>query len=170
VAVWRLIVDAIGPFANTTPPGRPGSGVLSFSCQEGARREYVDANAVLVGQKVVVVGDKGRLRRNTQRCEFPILGIRDEDEALRIDGTKKLHLGPEKINYPLPVEGRNLAEDHLGLSAGRLVPNHLKATLPDGCEDARGCAFQVEARRDEHVGVDYNPSHEHPLETIERRT
>ena len=27
----------------------PGSGVLSFSCQEGSRRQYVDANAVLMG-------------------------------------------------------------------------------------------------------------------------
>ena len=28
--------------------GRPGSRVLSLSCQEGARREYVNANAILM--------------------------------------------------------------------------------------------------------------------------
>jgi hypothetical protein len=35
-----------GQLANTTPPGRLGSGVLSLSCQEGARRECVDANDI----------------------------------------------------------------------------------------------------------------------------
>ena len=51
--------------------------------------------------KVVVVGDEWRLRRNTQRCEFPIFRIRDEDEALRIDGTKKLRLGLKQISNSL---------------------------------------------------------------------
>ena len=53
--------------------------------------------------KVVVVGDEWRLRRNTQRCEFPIFRIRDKDEALRIDGAKKLGLGLEQISNTLPV-------------------------------------------------------------------
>jgi hypothetical protein len=94
-------------------------------------------------------------------------GIRDEDEPLRIDGVKKLHLGPEKISNPLPGEGQNLAHDQLGLPAGRLIPDQLKATLPDRCEDTRGCAFRVKARCDEHVGIDYNPSHEHSSGTME---
>ena len=66
----------------------------------------------------------------------------------------------EKIGDPLPVEVRNPPQDHLGLPSRRLVPDWLKATLPDACEDTRGCASRVEARGDEHVGVDYNPSHE----------
>ena len=61
--------------------------------------------------KVVVVGDEWRLRRNTQRCEFPIFWIRDEDEALRVDGAKKLRLRMEQISNSLPVEARNLAQD-----------------------------------------------------------
>src|SRR5208282_2748106 len=76
----------------------PGSGVFSFSCQEVARRQYVDANDIPMSQKVVVVGDERCLRRGAQRREFPILWIRDEDEALRIDGASKLPLGLEKIS------------------------------------------------------------------------
>src|SRR6516162_3428832 len=41
----------------------------------------------------------------------------------------------------------------------RLIPDQLKASLPDGCQDARGCAPRVEARCNKHVGVDYNPFH-----------
>ena|SRR6516162_6368159 len=41
----------------------------------------------------------------------------------------------------------------------RLIPDQLKASLPDGCQDARGCAPRVEARRNKHVGDDYNPFH-----------
>ena len=85
-------------------------------------------------------------------ANFPILGIRDEDEPLRIGRVKKLHLGPGKVSNPLPVERGNLAHNQLGLPAGRLIPDQLKATLPDRCEDTRGCASRVKARRDEHVG------------------
>ena len=91
-----------------------------------------------------------------------MLGIRDADEAVRIDGASKLRLGLEKISDPLPVEVRNSPQDHLGLLSGGLVPDQLKAAFPDGCKDLRGRASRVEARRNEHVGVDYNPSHEHP--------
>jgi len=66
---------------------------------------------------VVVVRDYVRLRRNAQRCEFPILWIRDEDEALRIDGAKKLRFGLEKISDAFPVQVRDLAQDSLGGSA-----------------------------------------------------
>jgi hypothetical protein len=76
-----------------------------YRARKGARREYVDANATLIGWKVVVVGDEWRLRRNTQRCEFPILRVRNENEALRIDGAEKLRLGLEKISNPTPSRG-----------------------------------------------------------------
>src|SRR5262249_31213815 len=48
---------------------------------------------------------------------------------------------------------------HLDLASGRLVPDQVKAFVPDGCRDARGCAPRVEASRNKHVGVDYNPFH-----------
>jgi hypothetical protein len=79
--------------------------------------------------------------------------------VLRIDRVSEFHLRLEKISDTLPVEGRNSPQDHLGLPSGRLVPDQLKAALPDSCEDTCGCTSRVEARRDEHIGVDYNPSH-----------
>src|SRR5262249_34727000 len=48
-----------------------------------------------------------------------------------------------------------------GLTAGWLVPDQLKTALPDACEDTCGCTSPGETRPDEHVGVDYNPAHEH---------
>ena len=50
-------------------------GVLSRSCQEGARRQHVDANDIPLRQEVIVVGNEWCLRRCTQRCEFPIIAI-----------------------------------------------------------------------------------------------
>jgi hypothetical protein len=67
--------------------------------------------------------------------------------------------GRNRSVTPQPIEARNPAQDCLGLTSGRLVPDQEKMSLPNGRENARGCASAVEARRDEYVGIDHNPVH-----------
>ena len=69
-------------FSIVPPASRcgPGSGVLSRSCQEGARRERVDPNYALIRQQIIVVGDQRPFRRCAQRCDFSIVPIPDEDK------------------------------------------------------------------------------------------
>ena len=133
--------------------------VQSVSRHEGARRKDLDANRTLLRQDVVVIGYEWRCRRCAQRYEFSIVSIRDHDKSVGIDGTGKLTLRPEQIRDPQPIEARNPAQDCLGLTSGRLVPDQEKMFLPNGRENARGCASAVEARRDEYVGIDHNPVH-----------
>ena len=76
------------------------------SCQEGARRECVDANYISIRQQVVVVDDERSFRRCAQRCDtctpdaLVRSGTRDRFEARylgergfidRIDGDSRTH-------------------------------------------------------------------------------
>ena len=69
-------------FSTVSPASRrgSGSGTLSRSCQEGARRERVDPNYALIRQQIIVVGDQRPFRRCAQRCDFSIVPIPDEDK------------------------------------------------------------------------------------------
>ena len=82
---------------------------------------------------MIVVGDEGPFRRCAQRCKFSIVPIPDEDEGVRIDGPGKLPFWLEENSNPLPVEAWNSAQDHFSLALGRLIPDQLKASLPNGC-------------------------------------
>ena len=105
---------------------------------------------------MVVIGYKWRFRRCAQRCRFSIVPIRDHDRGVGIEGPVN-SLWLVQIRDPSPIEARNSAQDCLGRATGRLVTNQLKVSLPDCRENARGCAFSVEPRRDKHVGIDHNP-------------
>ena len=98
-------------FSIVPPASRcgPGSGVLSRSCQEGARRERVDPNYALIRQQIIVVGDQRPFRRCAQRCDFSIVPIPDEDNGAKIDGAGKLPFWLEEISEFLPVEAPNSA-------------------------------------------------------------
>ena len=74
---------------------------------------------------------------------------RDHDKSVGIDGTGELTLWQEQIRDPRPMEARNPGQNRLGLASGRLVPDQQKMSLPNGRENARGCARAVETRRDE---------------------
>ena len=103
----RKFCRDLGKHLSTRVPGAPGSGVLSLSCQEGARRECVDPNYIPIRQQMIVVGDEGPFRCCAQRCEFSIVPIADEDEGVRIDGAGKLPFWLEENSDPLPVEAWN---------------------------------------------------------------
>jgi hypothetical protein len=57
------------------------------------------------------------------------------------------------------MEGRNSAQNKLGLAPGRFVPNQLKASFPDSREHTRRCSYRVEARGYEDIRVDDKPFH-----------
>src|SRR5205807_5038909 len=71
----------------------------------------------------------------------------------------KLSLWPKEISEHIPTEGRNSAQNKLGLAPGRFVPDQLKTSLPDSRKDMLRCASRVEARGYEDIRVDDNPFH-----------
>ena len=75
-------------FSIVPPASRcgPGSGVLSRSCQEGARRKRIDPNYTPIRQQIIVVGDQRPFRRCAQRCEFSIVRSRTRTKALGSTG------------------------------------------------------------------------------------
>src|SRR5439155_25346354 len=99
--VWSEVFAGIsemqksGRAPSIRAPCGSGLGVLSLSCQEGTRREYVDASYIPIRQQMIVVGDEGPFCRCAQRCKFSIVRIPDKDEGVRIDGAGKLPLWPE---------------------------------------------------------------------------
>jgi hypothetical protein len=125
------------------------SNVQSLSRYKRARRQDLDANRTLLRQDVVVIGYEWAFRRCGERCEFSIVPIGDHDKSVGIDATGKLALWPEQIRASRPFEARNPAQDCLGLTSGRLVPDQLKMSLPHGRNNVRGCTCGVETRRDE---------------------
>ena len=97
----KFFAGILGKHLSTRVPCGPGSGVLSLSCQEGARRECVDPNYIPIRQQMIVVGDEGPFRCCAQRCEFSIVPIPDEDVGVRIDGAGKLPFWLEENSDPL---------------------------------------------------------------------
>ena len=91
--------------------------------------------------------------------EFTIVRIFNEDKVVGIDTAGKLSLWPKEISELIPTEGRNSAQNKLGLAPGRFVPDQLQASLPDSREDTLRCASRVEARGYEDIRVDDNPFH-----------
>jgi hypothetical protein len=69
---------------------------------------------------------------SAERCEFSVVPIPDEDKGARSDGAGKLPLWLEQISDFVPVDAPNSAEDHLDLALGRLVPDQVRAFVPDG--------------------------------------
>src|SRR6516162_7741345 len=110
-------------------------------------------------QQMVVIGNERNFCCCTERREFSIVRIFDEDKVVGIDTASKLSLWPKESTELIPTEERNSAKNKLGLAPGRFVPHQLKAPLPDGCEDTLRCASRVEARGYEDISVDDNPFH-----------
>jgi hypothetical protein len=110
-------------------------------------------------QEMVIVGNEWNFDCGTERREFSIAGILDEDKIVRIDTTGELSLWSKEIGELTPTEARNSAQNKLSLTPGRFVPDQLKAALPDNREDTLRCTSRVEARGYEHIRVDDNPFH-----------
>jgi hypothetical protein len=110
-------------------------------------------------QEMVVIGDEWNFGCGAERREFSVVRIFDEDKVLGIDTADKLSFRPKEINELIPTEGRNSAQNKLGLAPGRFVPDQLKPFFPDSREDTRRCAFRVEARSYEDIRVEDNPFH-----------
>ena len=110
-------------------------------------------------QEMVVVGNEWNFGCCAERREFSIVQIFDEGKVVGIDAVGKLSLWAKEISEPVPTEGRNSAQNKLGLAPGRFVPDQLKASFPDSREDTRRCAFRVEARGYEDIRVEDNPFH-----------
>ena len=110
-------------------------------------------------QEMVVVGNEWNLGCCAERREFSIVRIFDEDKVVGIDTAGKLSLWAKEIRELIPTEGRNSAQNKLGLAPGRFVPNQLKTSLPDSRDDTRRYAFHVEARSYEDIRVVDNPFH-----------
>jgi hypothetical protein len=118
-------------------------------------------------QKMVVIGNERNFGCCAERRKFLIVRIFDEGK----DRAGKLSLWTKEISELIPMEGRNSAQNKLGLAPGRFAPNHLKTPFPDSREDARRSAFRIEARGDGDIRVDDNPFHSdyfihHKLEKI----
>ena len=110
-------------------------------------------------QEMVVIGNEWNFGCCAERREFSIVRIFDEGKVVGIDTAAKLSLWAKEISELIPTEGRNSAQNKLGLAPGRFVPNQLKTSFPDSREDTRRCAFRVEARGYEDIRVDDNPFH-----------
>jgi hypothetical protein len=110
-------------------------------------------------QEMVVIGNEWNFGCCAERREFSIVRIFNEDKVVGIDTAGKLSLWPKEISELIPTEGRNSAQNKLGLAPGRYVPDQLKASLPDSREDTLRCASRVEARGYEDIRVDDNPFH-----------
>ena len=111
-------------------------------------------------QEMVVIGNEWNFCCCTERREFSIVRIFDEDKVVEIDAAGKLSLWSKEITELTPTEERNSAQNNLGLAAGRFVPDQLKASLPDTRKDTLPCASRVEARGYEDIRVDDNPFHQ----------
>jgi hypothetical protein len=81
---------------------------------------------------MIVVGDEGPFRCCAQRCEFSIVPIPDEDEGVRIDGPVTSPSGWKRI-ATLSQSNREIRRKIISVSRCRLIPDQLKASLPDGC-------------------------------------
>jgi hypothetical protein len=134
-------------------------GCFSRSCQESGRCQNVKANRISMRQEMVVIGNEWNFGCCAERREFSIVRIFDEGKVVGIDTAAKLSLWTKEISELIPTEGWNSAQNKLGLAPGRFVPNQLKTPFPDSREDARRCAFRVEARGYEDIRVDDNPFH-----------
>lgn len=110
-------------------------------------------------QEMVVIGNEWNFGCYTERREFSVVRIFDEGKVVGIDTAGKLSLWAKEISELTPMEGRNSAQNKLGLAPGRFVPNQLKASFPDSREDTRRCVFRVESRGYEDIRVDDNPFH-----------
>jgi hypothetical protein len=110
-------------------------------------------------QEMVVIGNEWNFGCCAERREFSIVRIFDEGKIVGIDTAGKLSLWAKEISELIPTEGRNSAQNKLGLAPGRFVPNQLKTSFPDSREDTRRCAFGVEDRSYEDIRVDDNPFH-----------
>jgi hypothetical protein len=110
-------------------------------------------------QEMVVIGNEWNFGCCAERREFSIVRIFNEDKVVGIDTAGKLSLWPKEISEPILTEGRNSAQNKLGLAPGRFVSDQLKASLPDSREDTLRCASRVEARGYEDIRVDDNPFH-----------
>src|SRR5215469_11958669 len=139
---------------------------FSRSCQEGARCQNVKANQISMRQEMVVIGNEWHFCCCTERREFPILGIFDEDKVVEIDAAGKLSLWPKEITELIPTEERNSAQNKLGFAPRRFVPDQLKAPVPDSREDTLQSASRVEARGYEDIRVDDNPVHSDQTSSI----
>jgi hypothetical protein len=110
-------------------------------------------------QEMVVIGNEWNIGCCAECREFSIVRIFDEGKAVGIDTAGKLSRWAKEISELIPTQGRNSAQNKLGLAPGRSVPDQLKASFPDSREDTRRCAFRVEARGNEDIRVDDNPFH-----------
>ena len=107
----------------------------------------------------MVIGNEWNFCCCTERREFSIVRIFDEDKVVEIDTPGKLSLWPKEITELIPTEERNSAQNKLGLAPDRFVPDQLKAPFQDSREDTPRCASRVEARGYEDIRVDDNPFH-----------
>jgi hypothetical protein len=110
-------------------------------------------------QKMLVIGNERNFGGCAERREFSIVRIFDEGKVVGIDTAGKLSLWAKEISELIPMEGWNSAQNKLGLTPGRFVPNQLKTSFADSREDTRRCAFRVESRGYEDIRVDDNPFH-----------
>ena len=60
-------------------------------------------------QEIVVIGNEWNFCCCTERREFSIVRIFDEDKVVEIDTAGKLSLWPKEIGEPIPTERWNSA-------------------------------------------------------------
>jgi hypothetical protein len=134
-------------------------GCFSRPRQEGGRCHNVNANQIAMRQEMVVTGNERNFGCGGKRREFSIIRIFDEGKVVGIDTGGKLSLWAKETSELIPTEVWNPAQNKLGLTPGRFVPNQLKTSLSDSGEDTRRCAFRVESGGYEDIRVDDNPIH-----------
>src|SRR6266404_3524264 len=117
-------------------------------------------------QEMVVIGNEWNFGCCAERREFSIVRIFNEDKVVGIDTAGKLSLWPKEISEHIPTNGRNSAQNKLGLAPGRFVPDQLKTSLPDSRKDMLRCASRVEARGYAAIRVDDTPF---PSDLTQRR-
>ncbi len=110
-------------------------------------------------QEMVVIGNEWDFGCCAERREFSVVRIFDEDKVVGIDTVGKLSFWAKEISELIPMEGRNSAQNKLGLAPGRFVPNQLKTSFPDSRDDTRRGTIRVEAGGYEDIRVDDNPFH-----------
>jgi hypothetical protein len=94
-------------------------------------------------QKMLVIGNERNFGGCAERREFSIVRIFDEGKVVGIDTAGKLSLWAKEISELIPMEGWNSAQNKLGLTPGRFVPNQLKTSFADSARIRADALFAL---------------------------
>jgi hypothetical protein len=129
---------------------------LAILAPEFARREDTDVPPTTGAEQMIVRRDQHGPGGPGQRRKFPVCGVGNIGQLLRmrVDGDPILFA--KEGSKRLPGQGRDVADNSLGLAPGLLVPDQVQAFRSHLGDEAGRSAARVKPGGDEHIGVENN--------------